>query len=822
METLLQDLRYGIRMLRKNLGFSAVVIFTLALGIGANTALFSVVDAILLRPLPFRQPEQLVSVKLDLPGVNLTDAGMSQPELDDFQRRSGVFDEISAVNPINANITGREKPLRVETNAVSTNYFKLLDAQPQLGRVWNDGDSREGFSEGAVISDGLWHTMFGADRNVLGQAFRLDTDLYTIIGVMPPDFRHPGRTLGHDVEVWVAAGYAAAPFPKPPVRTQRVINGAMARLKPGLSVAQAQAKLDTFAAQLRQQYPADYPATARWRPRLIPLQQEVVGKVSSMLFLLLAAVGVVLTIACVNIASLLLARSAGRQREVAIRQALGASGWRLIRQTLTESVVLSLSGGALAVPLSFWLKDVLLTLVPSSLPRLSEVAVNGRALVFALAVSVVTGLLFGLAPAVHVSDRRLMDGLGQGARGVGMASRQHRFLSALVACEFALSLVLMVGAGLLLRSFWKVLEVQPGFNSEQLVTAQVWLPVPNDPKNDPYPTQEKRDVFINEVLRRVSALPGVNQAAIGGANTAFSGQRNAQGFDIEGRIAAAGEAPTAELGVVTPDLFHVLGTPLIRGRFFTESDSDKSETVAIIDQTAAERFWPHEDPIGKQVRLQFGPKPPLRRIVGVVGRSRSDGLDAPYAPHLFVPALQVNLNAMTVYVRTAASPEVMEEPIRREIQAVNPDLPVFGVRALRSIISDSLAPRRFAMQILGFFAATAMLLAAIGIYGVMAYFVSQRVREIGVRMALGAQRGDVMKLIVRKGMSLALVGVAVGLVAALVLARLISGLLFGVSANDPFTLAAFTMLLALVAFLANYIPASRAAKVDPMIALRYD
>jgi predicted permease len=822
METLLQDLRYGIRMLRKNLGFSAVVIFTLALGIGANTALFSVVDAILLRPLPFRQPEQLVSVKLDLPGVNLTDAGMSQPELDDFQRRSGVFDEISAVNPINANITGREKPLRVETNAVSTNYFKLLDAQPQLGRVWNDGDSREGFSEGAVISDGLWHTMFGADRNVLGQAFRLDTDLYTIIGVMPPDFRHPGRTLGHDVEVWVAAGYAAAPFPKPPVRTQRVINGAMARLKPGLSVAQAQAKLDTFAAQLRQQYPADYPATARWRPRLIPLQQEVVGKVSSMLFLLLAAVGVVLTIACVNIASLLLARSAGRQREVAIRQALGASGWRLIRQTLTESVVLSLSGGALAVPLSFWLKDVLLTLVPSSLPRLSEVAVNGRALVFALAVSVVTGLLFGLAPAVHVSDRRLMDGLGQGARGVGMASRQHRFLSALVACEFALSLVLMVGAGLLLRSFWKVLEVQPGFNSEQLVTAQVWLPVPNDPKNDPYPTQEKRDVFINEVLRRVSALPGVNQAAIGGANTAFSGQRNAQGFDIEGRIAAAGEAPTAELGVVTPDLFHVLGTPLIRGRFFTESDSDKSETVAIIDQTAAERFWPHEDPIGKQVRLQFGPKPPLRRIVGVVGRSRSDGLDAPYAPHLFVPALQVNLNAMTVYVRTAASPEVMEEPIRREIQAVNPDLPVFGVRALRSIISDSLAPRRFAMQILGFFAATAMLLAAIGIYGVMAYFVSQRVREIGVRMALGAQRGDVMKLIVRKGMSLALVGVAVGLVAALVLARLISGLLFGVSANDPFTLAAFTMLLALVAFLANYIPASRAAKVDPMIALRCD
>jgi predicted permease len=821
METLLQDLRYGIRMVRKSPGFSAVVIVTLALGIGANTALFSVVDAILLRPLPYLQPEQLVSVKEDIPGANLTDAGMSQPELDDFQKRSGVFDQVSAVWPINANITGREKPQRVEANAVSTNYFTLLNARPALGRVWNDGDSREGFSEGAVISDGLWHTMFGADRNVLGQAIRIDTDLYTIIGVMPPDFRHPGRTLGHDVEVWIAAGYSAAPFP-PPVRTQRFIPGAIARVKPGLSVAQAQAKLDAFAAHLREQYPADYPATAQWRVRLVPLQQEVVGNVSLMLFLLLAAVGVVLMIACVNIASLLLARSSSRQREIAVRQALGASTWRLIRQTLTESVVLSLCGGALAVPLSFWLKDILLTLVPSTLPRLTEVALNGRALLFASAISVITGLLFGLAPAVQMFDRRLIDKLSQGSRGVGSALHQHRFLSALVACEFALSLVLMVGAGLLLRSFWKVLELQPGFNSEHMVTAQLWLPVPNDPKNNPYPTQEKLNAFMSEVLRRVSALPGVNQVAIGGGVTPAAGRRNAASFDIEGRIAAAGESPTAEVGVATPDLFRVLGTPLIKGRFFTDADNEKGEPVTLIDQTAAERFWPHEDPIGKQIRPQFSRQRPLRRIVGVVGRSRSDGLDAPYTPHMFLPVQQIALNAMTVYIRTAASPEALEEPVRREIQAINPDLPVFGVRSLGSIISDSLASRRFAMQILGFFAATAMLLAAIGVYGVMAYFVSQRVREIGVRMALGAQRADVMKLIVWKGMSLALAGVAAGLVAALVLARLISGLLFGVSASDPFTLAAFTALLALVAFLANYIPASRAAKVDPMVALRYE
>ena len=821
METLLQDVRYGLRLLGKSRGFTAVIVLTLALGVGANTALFCVIDAVLLRPLPFSHPEQLVAVKADMPGKNLADMGMPQPELADLQNSSGVFDQISAVWPISSNITGREKPFRVEANAVSVNFFTLLEARPQLGRVFNAGDYRDGFADGAVISDSLWHRMFGGDPNVLGKSFRLDGDLYTVIGVMPPEFHHPAKTLGHEVEFWGATGFASDPFPKPPVRTQRFIPGAVGRLKPGLSVAQAQAQLDAFTSHLVAEHPTDYPAEARWRLRLVPLQQDLVGNTSLMLLLLLSAVAAVLLIACVNIASLLLARSATRHREIALRQALGASHWRLVRQTLTESVVLSLCGGLLAIPVSYALKGLLLTLVPTNLPRISEIALNARALGFALLISVITGLLFGVAPAVQLSNPNLMDRLQQGVRNIGVGSRQHRFLSGLVVCEFAVSLILLVGAGLLLRSFWKVLQVEPGLNPENLVVAQVWLPVPNDPKANPFPTQEKRNIFLTEVLRRLNALPGVSGAALGGPNTPLVRVPNAFSFEILGRPTTAGEAPTSDIEVATSNLFQVLGMSLLRGRSFTDADDPKGETVVIIDETAAEKFWPHEDALGKQIRFpQFGKNPPWRRVVGVVGRIRSEGLDAPYMPHIFFPARQVPLNSLSVYIRTAASPEALAEPIRREIQAVDPELPVFGVRSFHRIISDSLASRRFAMQVLGFFAATALLLAAIGIYGVMAYFTNQRVREIGVRMALGAQRSDVLKLVVRQGMALALVGVGVGFLAALAITRLMSRLLFGVGANDPFTLAMFSLLLVSVAFAANFIPARRASMVDPMTALR--
>lgn len=826
MNGLLQDLRYALRQLSNSPGFSIVVILTLGLGIGANTALFSVVDAVLLRPLPYKDPQRLVGIHDELPGANLHDAGMSVEEADDLRNRSGVFDQLSSVWSFDVNVTGGEKPERLEGLAVSPNYFDLLGANAALGRVFTPSDYRPGFFEGAIISDSLWRRMFAADRTVLGRGIRLDNDLYTIIGVMPRDFRHPGHTLRADVDIILTAGYIAPPFPQPPKRQIRLFPGAIGRLKPGLTFEQAQAKLDAFVANLRQQYPTEYPATARWSVKLTPLHDEVVGNARTMLFALLGAVGMVLLIVCVNIASLLLARSSVRHREMALRQALGARAVRLLRQLLTESMLLALSGGALALILGFWLKRVLLHMVPATLPRLNEVSLNVRVLGFALSISLITGAAFGLAPAWQLVRPRLMEELRQGSRGSAVGLRQHRFLSALVVSEFALSLVLMVGAGLLLRSFWNVLQVQPGFKTSRLVLAHLWLPVPNNPNQNPYLKQEKRSVFVRETLRRLKDLPGVEQAAIGTGNTPFSGQAGLTNFTIEGSQVGTGESPAAKVGSFTPEFLSTLGTTLIRGRSFSDADNETGDRIALIDQIAAERYWPNQDPIGKRFQLIVPGAvfnlPRLTTIVGILGRTKSEGLDLPYTPHIFLPAYQSVGIAMSIYVRTSASADSLEDSIRTAVQSVDPNLPVFGVRTLESILSDSLASRRFALQLMGLFAAIALLLAAIGIYGVMAYFVTQRVREIGIRMALGAGRADVLKMVVSKGMLLATIGAGAGTVVALAAARLIAGLLFGVSTHDPVTVVGFSAVLGGVGLAANYVPARRAAKVDPMVALRYE
>src|ERR671920_317801 len=515
--TLWHDIRYGLRMLWKNPGFTLVVVLTLALGIGANTAIFSVVDAVLLRPLPFPHPEQLVVVRDDLTGRQMENVGMSVPELKDLQQGADVFEEVAGVWPVDANLTGSDRPERVELLAVSPNYFTLLGASARLGRVFGPEDRAEGFAEGVVISDGLWRRLFGADPNVLGRRVYADTDAYTIIGVMPPGFRHPAQTVRNDVDMWANAGFVGNPFNNPP-RNIRMLPGAIARVKPGVSVEQAQSQIDSLVSRLRGQFPAEYPAEGGWTVRLLPVHENLVGNARTTLLVLLGAVGLVLLIGCVNIANLLLARSSARQREMAIRLALGASRRRVVMQLLTESLLLSLAGGVVALLAVVWLLDLLVRVVPADIPRLHEVGFDGGVLLFVFGVSLLTGLLFGLVPALQASRPDLTVSLKDGGKGTGSGSRGQRFRSALVVTEVALSLVLMIAAGLLLRSFARLTEVSAGFDPHNVLMARIWLPVPNNPEMDPYRPPAKRAAFVREVLRRAQALPGVRYAAVGGGN----------------------------------------------------------------------------------------------------------------------------------------------------------------------------------------------------------------------------------------------------------------------------------------------------------------
>jgi putative ABC transport system permease protein len=823
MNSFWQDLRYAARMLRNKPGFTLIAIVTLSLGIGANTAIFSVVDAVLLRPLPFPHPEQIVVVRDDLTGRQLENIGLSVDELKDFQERSGVFEQVSAVWPVDANLTGSDRPERIELLAVSPNYFSLLGANAQLGRVFGSQDQAQGFAEGVVISDGLWRRLFASDPNILGRKVYADTDLYTIIGVMPPGFRHPGKTLRNEVDMWATAGFAANPF-GPPVRAQRILPAALGRLKPGLDVRQAQARLDAFVANLRSEFPKDYPSDLGWTVRLQPARETLVGNVQTTLLVLLAAVGLVLLIGCVNIANLMLARSSGRRREMAIRLALGAGRGRLILQLLTESLLLSFVGGGVALVVVASVLNLLLGFLPTDVPRLNEVGINATVMGFVFLISTLTGLLFGLVPALQASRSDVVVNLKEGSQGAGFGAGHHRFRSGLVVIEFALSLVLMIGAGLLLRSFGRLLEVNPGFDPSNVLMARIWLPVPNNPELDPYRTPATRIAFVKEVLRRTSALPGVRHAAIGGGNgVPLIGPHNTGPFTIEDQAGVETSLPLAQASVVSPDYFRVLNTPLVRGRLFAESDDDKAPNVVLIDEALMRRFFSDRDPIGHRIkRGGRGSNAPWMTIAGIVGNIKTDGFDQPDQPHLYVPILQSPAKAMAVYLRTDTSPSSLTQSLREQIRAVDPNLPVFGERTMQSVVSDSLAQRRFAMQVVGLFGVLALLLASIGIYGVMAYSVSQRTREIGIRVALGASKGVILRWVLRQGMLLILAGVATGLLGAFALTRLLRTLLFGVAPTDLITYGALAGLLAVVALLACYIPARRATKVDPLVALRYE
>jgi predicted permease len=820
MVSFVQDLRYALRMLLKSPGFATVAVLTLGLGIGANVATFSVVYAVLLRPLPFPHSEQLVRVFDDLRGPNEQDVGMSVPELWDLQDRSGIFQDISAVAPGNSAIGGGDRTVRAENLTSSPDYFTLLGVKAQLGRVYTPQDAVPGFMEAVVISDGFWRSYYGSDPKIIGRKMRLDNDLYTIVGVMPPGFRHPGRTLDTDVEVWTAAGFNALPFPVPPARDQRFLPGAIARLKPGLTVGEAQARLDAYVSQLSREYAIDYPAAAAWAVRLVPVKEDLVGPQRAQLFILFGAVGFVLLIACVNIANLLLARASGRRREIAIRLAMGASRARLTGQLLTESTLLSLISGVVALLTVIFLKNAIISLAPADIPRLNEVGLSGGVLFFAFLISIVTGILFGLAPALQAADPNQVENLREGGRGSGAGRRHTRLSRILVVSEVALSIVLLAGAGLLLRSFWRVLEVRPGFNPSHLTTVQIWIPVSNDP-NDPYRLEQKRSAFLLDVFQRISTLPGVEQAAIAGNDTLpMNSGRNYSLFSIQGRPEDSARTPTADIAVVDTEYFRTMEVPLMSGRNFTDSDTDATRPVAVIDQTLARRYWPNENPLGQMVKFGFGKGLQGLTIVGVAGDIKSDGFDAPSVPHIYVSLRQFAPVNAVVFLRSKGDAGHLGEAVRREVEKVDPNMPVHSISSMDQIIARSMADRRFALELLGVFAAVALLLAAIGIYGVMSYSFSQRTHEIGIRVALGAQRMNILTMAIGEGMQLVVIGLAIGLIGAATMTRFVRAMLFDVSPFDPVTFAVISATLAAVAFLACYVPARRATRVDPLVALR--
>jgi len=818
METLVKDIQYALRTMRKSPAFAVAVILTLALGIGANTAIFSIVNAVLLRSLPHREPDRLVKITFDNPGVGLHDVPFSVPEWDDLKSRAGVFEEVSVVFPASANLTGGRQPERLELLGVSPNYFSMLGASPQIGRLFDSEDFALGFAEAAVISDGLWRRSYGADPNILGKRLRLDNDPYTIVGVLPPGFRHPGKTVAKDVEVWATAGFSADPFPKP-TRSARLLPGAIGRLKPGISLKQAQSRLSALAGELRNDYPPDYPSEAKWSIEIQSLQESLVGNVRPQLLVLMVAVVLIVLIASVNIANLLLARASGRQREMALRLALGADRFRIVRQMLTESLLLCLAAGVAGVLMARLALTFILRFVPRAIPRLGEVGIDWVVLLFALLVSLFTGIVFGFAPAIQASKVDLTTAIREGAHGSGYGAKTLRLRSLLIVSELALAVVLMVGAGLLLRTFWRLVRESPGFNPSRVVAASVWLPVPNDPKTDVYADFAKRTALIREVLRRVGAIPSVERVAM---TSDLPGSRplTNSALIIEDRPTESSEGLTAEIIRVSPDYFGLMQSALIRGRFFVENDERGKEEVALVDETTARRYWQGLDPVGRRLRLGRNANLPWITVVGIVGDMKQDGLDVDGVPHIFRPIYQQSGRAMSVVARTSLPASSLEPQIRSEIENTDPSLPVFNVRSMNDLIDVSLAPRRFSAQLVGIFAAVALFQSSVGIYGLLAYMVGQRSREIAIRMALGGQSADILKLILRRGLLFACAGILIGLLLAAAVAPTIATLLYGVHPIDLAVFASVPLVLLIVAFFSTYVPARRAMAVDPVVALR--
>jgi predicted permease len=811
LETFLQDARYAFRMLRKNSAFTAVAVLTLALGIGANTAIFSVVYAVLLKPLPYANPDQLFNVFQAKPQEGVGETGWSYANLAELREQNHVFSEMAGSQQHQLTLTGHGEPSVVNTSVVTPELFSVFGEQPLAGRAFFPEDGKPGAAPVVILSESLWRNSFGADPNVIGSSISLDKRSFTVVGIMPTAFRFP--LLTESEQVWI-------PLVQDPLfgawmeRRRGHWLQVTGRLRPGVSMMQVRAEMDAMAARLAKEFPA---ANDGWTIRMVPLQQKIVGSVKSALLVLLGAVGLVLLIACANIANLLLTRATSRAREMAVRTALGAGRRRIVRQLLSETAVLGLLGGLAGIVLAYWGVHALSSLLPANLPQVNAIRVDKFVLGFALLLSAIASCAFGLAPALFAANSNLQSSLREGGGRSGESRNRRRARSFLAAGEIALAMVLLIAAGLLLRSFSKLMSVRPGFDTQHLVKADISLP------QFQYSKPQQWIAFSDELLTRIQAQPGLQDTAVAVPRPIVDGFINLA-FDIVGSPATSASASrTANYVSVGPNYFHVMGIPLLSGRLFERRDILSSPHVTVISKTMARVYFPNQDPLGKRLTVVFPfDSGAAREIVGIVGDVRDVALGQDPGPMMYVPFAQAPFWGANVVVKSTLSPSSVAAAIRQEVHKIDKDLPVTDVATMPELIDASVAQARFRTMLLGLFAAMAMVLAAIGIFGVISYSVSCRTNEIGVRVALGASRSSILRMILRETLALALAGMALGVPCALAASRLVGHMLFGVSASDPATLAAVTLALAAVATLAGYLPARRAMRVDPMVALRYE